>query len=313
MAERRWEPHELALLALGTGTAVALAVRAGPLSAITLQVGLATVLFGAAIALAHGRSGERWQKARLAAAYPFTLWFYSAVRAISPALGLPLRDGALLALDRALFGETPAVAFAQVASSSLTDALSGCYLSYQVYLHAALAWALLGGLEAARRLYRLLFSLFAVGLIGYLLVPAVGPGQAFPILFPAPLQGGALAEANAWVVSHGSSVYDVFPSLHIAITAALLAHDARKVVWRFRAMLPIVVGLAFSTLYLRYHYAVDLFAGGALAAALVAAFRCAELRAIALECPASGLRVQKPMPRPAEPIAREARAPLSMP
>jgi membrane-associated phospholipid phosphatase len=291
MAERRWEPHELALLSLGTGTAVALAVRAGPLSEIALHVALATFIFGAAIALARARSAERWQKARLAAAYPFTLWFYSAVREISPALGLPLRDGALLALDRALFGETPAVALAHVASSSLTNALSGCYLSYQVYLHAALAWALLGGLEAARRLYRLLFSLFAAGLVGYLLVPAVGPGQAFPTLFPAPLQGGALAGANAWVVSHGSSAYDVFPSLHIAITGALLAHDARSVVWRFRAMLPIVLGLALSTLYLRYHYAVDLVAGGALAAALVAAFRRTERQAIALECRATGLRV----------------------
>ena len=59
--------------------------------------------------------------------------------------------------------------------------------------------------------------------------------------------------------------FDVFPSGHTMITTSVLIfafrHD-RKVFW---FLLPVGVGLIFSTVYCRYHYAVDVLAGLALA------------------------------------------------
>jgi membrane-associated phospholipid phosphatase len=92
--------------------------------------------------------------------------------------------------------------------------------------------------------------------------------EDYPEAFSVPLSGGFLTRLNATIVAQGSSVYDVFPSLHVLVTCVLLNHDWRYVRRRFQVMVLPALGLLFSTIYLRYHYAVDLAAGFALFAAL---------------------------------------------
>ena len=60
---------------------------------------------------------------------------------------------------------------------------------------------------------------------------------------------------------------DCFPSLHCAVSSYILFFDRRHRRWRFWLYLVPCVGLWVSTLYLRYHYFVDLVAGFALSAA----------------------------------------------
>jgi membrane-associated phospholipid phosphatase len=64
---------------------------------------------------------------------------------------------------------------------------------------------------------------------------------------------------------------DAFPSLHCAVSAFLLWLEwghARRI---FFVMLAPCVGLWFSTVYLRHHYLVDVFAGFTLTAVTIAA------------------------------------------
>lgn len=197
-------------------------------------------------------------RARIFWLYAFTLAFYTAVEWIVPALGRAPVDGALLAADRALFGETPAARFTP--TPGWTDLLSGCYLSYHLYLHGALIWAAVR-IETAGRLVRPLFLAFALGMAGYLMVPATGPAIAFPERFAIPIEGGWMTTVNQAFISRGTSLYDVFPSLHVLMTLTLLHHDWRWLRRRFWIALGPAVGLTVSTLYLRYHYAVDLLAG----------------------------------------------------
>lgn len=201
------------------------------------------------------------QKVRLASAYVVGLALFSAPKLVVPALGLPVRDGLLLGLDRALWGETPAVGLSAFARPWLTELMSACYLSYHLYFHGALAHALWQPLEKGRRLFEWMFTALPLGIAGYLLVPAVGPLKALPGSFEVPLTGGPITTLNEWVVRNGSAVYDVFPSLHVLMTCVLLEHDRREHPRRFRWMLPVAVGLVVSTVYLRYHYAIDLLAG----------------------------------------------------
>jgi membrane-associated phospholipid phosphatase len=112
-----------------------------------------------------------------------------------------------------------------------------------------------------QRLSACLFTAFAVGYAGYLLVPAVGPASAYPNLFTSPLPRGELGRILMEIVADGSSRYDTFPSLHVLITCMLLAHDWEAFRRRFWIMLGPSVGLFLSTIYLRYHYGVDLLAG----------------------------------------------------
>ncbi len=255
--------YEWVFVALGLGTFLALAAQALG-HTITLEVGGATFLYPALLLWLRRRPSDVAEKARLLVSYCFVLWFYLAVVRIVPALGTAPCDAALYAADAVLFGETPAVGCQAWTTPSLTDLLSACYLSYHVYMTAALLHALWKPAAYSRRFAPYLFAGFTVGLPGYLLVPAIGPAKAFPHLFSVPLSGGFLTQLNAAVVANGSSVYDVFPSLHVLETCCLLAHDWRHQRGRFWLMLLPVVGLVVSTIYLRYHYAVDLLAGGAI-------------------------------------------------
>jgi membrane-associated phospholipid phosphatase len=153
------------------------------------------------------------------------------------------------------------VRIAPYARPWLTELMSACYLSYHLYFHGALAYALLRSVEQARRLFEWMFTVLPAGVAGYLLVPAVGPLRELASSFEGPLLGGPVTALNDWVVQTGSAVYDVFPSLHVLMTCVLLEHDRREHPLRFKLMLPVAVGLIASTVYLRYHYAIDLVAG----------------------------------------------------
>jgi membrane-associated phospholipid phosphatase len=258
--------HE-ACFALFAGVAWArFALDLGPASPDALLY-LALLLGGAALvaagpALATGAGA----KLRLAV-YPAAL--VAAYMNMGPALaraGAPLRDAELFRLDHLLTGTTPSLVLEPLVHPLLTDALSLCYGLFIPYFATSLTWYFFRELPEARRFYAGLIGLYSVGFLGYLLVPARGPYLAFADLFTVPLAGGWLTDANATLVAVGGNKVDVFPSLHCAASAFILAFDRRHSRGRFRLFLVPVVGLWLSTVYLRYHYLVDLLAGFALAA-----------------------------------------------
>lgn len=259
-APRLWA-HERAQGLLAVVLLVLLLLRAGPTHPATLMLmGVVAFQLGGVAAL-RSASSPLLRKLRLASAYPVGLALFSAPKLVVPALGLPVQDGFLLGVDRALLGETPAVLLAAYARPWLTELMSACYFSYHLYFHGALAYALLQPVERGRKLFEWMFTALPAGIAGYLLVPAVGPLKALATGFEAPLTGGPITALNDWVVRHGSATYDVFPSLHVLMTCVLLAHDRREHPLRFKVMLPVAAGLIVSTVYLRYHYAIDLLAG----------------------------------------------------
>ena len=81
-----------------------------------------------------------------------------------------------------------------------------------------------------------------------------------------PLAGWWITKWNAAIVAGGSNGVDVFPSLHCAVSSFLLFFDRRHRPWRFKLYLVPAVGLWLSTIYLRYHYLIDVLCGFALAA-----------------------------------------------
>jgi membrane-associated phospholipid phosphatase len=174
-------------------------------------------------------------------------------------------DAALLALDVRLFGQTPAVLLDRFVSRPITDVLSVAYVSHLILPPLlAFAWYLRN-----RRVFRefLLAVLLSglLGAIGYLLVPAVGPAIAFPHLFRHELQGlffGPISD----VLDKVRVPRDVFPSLHVGVSTVVLYYVARLDRWWLAAFLPLILGNWVSTVYLRFHYLVDVFAGWAVAA-----------------------------------------------
>ncbi|HJT16763.1 MAG TPA: phosphatase PAP2 family protein [Thermoanaerobaculia bacterium] len=186
-------------------------------------------------------------------------------------------DATLLSADRALFGETPSVAMQSWISGGLTSFMSLCYFLHLVFPPVmAFLWY-----RRDVRIFRqfLLAILFcgAIGTIGYLLIPAVGPGVAYPQLYSKTLSG-SLYQPIIDFMDRARAPRDAFPSLHVGISAIVLIFAARYknriVLW---ILAPLIIGNWISTVYLRYHYVVDCVAG-MIAAVLSVLLAIAALR-----------------------------------
>jgi hypothetical protein len=210
---------------------------------------------------------------------PFGGW--SLVRGVSPWLGLvlcyglmkpmvpvlhpKLFDADLRSLDLSLLGKGPSFwERGLFGHPHLTDLFSLCYLG----LFAWLVGLILYHSWLRRALYqRFMLGLILVyvgGFLGYILFPAIGPRFAYPQDW-AWLQGGWIFRtAEGWIDRMGSR-FDVFPSLHGALSGYLVAwqfrHDRRSMVWG----LPLALAIWLSTLFLGFHYFPDLISGGLLA------------------------------------------------
>ena len=269
--DHRWQRHEILLSALGGLTTLVLVFRAGPTATATLSTAVATATFCLVVVATSRHTNESVQKFRFITAFLYVLWFYKAIEIIVPALRNIPHDGALIHIDEQLFGVTPSVTAQAWTSVGLNELMSGCYLTYLVYLYACVIHSWLMPLALTRQFANWIYSVYVVGLAGYMLYPAIGPENAFRELYGPDLQGPVLTPLNRWVVNRGSSVYDAFPSLHVLVTFSLLEFDRQNLRRRFYWMVLPAIGIVVSTIYLRYHYAIDLIVGGSL---FVAARMC---------------------------------------
>lgn len=177
----------------------------------------------------------------------------------------PLYDQLLRSMDTPLIGENLSLRLETHCRPLFTESLSFCYMLFIPYLTLSMLWYFCSALPLLKRFYLGLFSIYGVGFLGYTIVPAAGPYIAMAAEFHAPLTGGIFTRLNAAMVSLGSNHVDVFPSLHCAISSYMLLFDRWYKRWRFRMYAIPCVGLWISTIYLRYHYFVDVIAGFALA------------------------------------------------
>jgi len=247
-----------------------LVAAAGPFTTDALVFFALIVLNVAAIAV-----GMRWPTR---AGWTVRLLYYAVamnvafqqVRTAIPAVHPGKADLALQEIDRHLVGGNLSIALQPWVNPFATELLSLCYLLFFPYLTFSLIWYLCSELALAKKFWVGMFSLYGIGFVGYSLVPAAGPYLAMPAEFSVPLAGWQITQWNDAIVRLGSNGVDVFPSLHCAVSAYILAFDALHRRWRFWIYLVPAIGLWISTIYLRYHYFIDVVAGFALAALALA-------------------------------------------
>ncbi|MBI5051070.1 MAG: phosphatase PAP2 family protein [Nitrospirae bacterium] len=172
-------------------------------------------------------------------------------------------DHLLIRMDYLLFGGHPTVALESFASPLFTEVLQLAYSSYYflpVILGAVLK---ITGKEAAfNRSLFLVILCFYLSYAGYILVPAIGPRYTMNHLQGIELHGIFLRDfIDSALNAIEGTKRDAFPSGHTAVTLVVLylAHRFQKSL--FRVFLPVVVALLISTVYLRYHYVVDVIGG----------------------------------------------------
>lgn len=176
-------------------------------------------------------------------------------------------DAELARLDAAIWHAQPSVWLGPLQLSWLTELLQIAYALFvpSVVLVGALLWA-----RDRRRFrsYAFLITLgFLVSYVGYLLVPARGPRYFLAGMYAEPLRGVWLQDRlRALLDVLESAHYDCMPSGHIEMTA-LAWWAARRISAPMGMLYAVYTAvIAFATIYLRYHYTVDLAAGLAVAA-----------------------------------------------
>lgn len=271
-------PHEWAFNALLLSLALRLVSHAGFGDFHALQF---AACCGGGIAVgawaARRPSPARWRLRLLWYPLMMGLTFYSLPAAIRT-LGVPPADALLARWDLALLGAPATQYFAVIQTPWLTELMVAAYLFFFYYLVFGPAHYCIGDLPRFRACFAGLFTLYALGFLGYTLLPAGGPHEQAGL---PPLPGGRLAHWLLPLVDAGSNQVDVFPSIHAAASLFLLLFDAWYFRARFRLLWLPTAALWLSTVYLRYHYVVDLAAGLALALAALAVARAYERSALA--------------------------------
>ena len=176
-------------------------------------------------------------------------------------------DPRLIQIDFIIFGVHPTLWMEQWIVPWFTDVMSLAYLSYYFIPVVLIAVLYLKDrmMEFDRAMFVLVFGYY-VSFIGYILFPAIGPRYAMTHLYSVPLEGSFITDFVRDILNaleHNKR--DCMPSGHtqIVLIALFLAHRYEK--FLFYLFFPIICALILSTVYLRYHYVIDLFAGGALA------------------------------------------------
>jgi membrane-associated phospholipid phosphatase len=177
------------------------------------------------------------------------------------------RDRELIVLDQRLFGFQASLAIQRFITPRRTAWMEFCYFFHILNIPIVACFVYLR--RARARFREMMSGLMVVsflGLLGYILVPAIGPMYTQHDLYTVPLrQPLSIFNQQLEFMDFARIHRDVFPSMHVAISFLVWLYALRNSRPLFWILSPLILSLWVSTIYLRYHYLVDVVAGLLLA------------------------------------------------
>lgn len=189
-------------------------------------------------------------------------------------------DQLFISIDRMMFGVNPTEWMAQFANPILTEILQVAYFSYYILF-------IVLGVELYRRYtiddfdkaaFLIVYG-FYLSYLGYFALPGVGPrftlhnfsliGLELPGIFLTDYLRAIINAGESIPQSHPNPIEvvqrDVFPSGHTQLTIIVMTLGFRHRLKARWFLLSCGSLLVVATVYLRYHYVIDLIAGALLA------------------------------------------------
>jgi membrane-associated phospholipid phosphatase len=182
-------------------------------------------------------------------------------------------DSALAAIDHRMLGVNPTVWFERLTWPPITEVLQLTYATYY-FLPIILGVVLWRKYKLETFQFWVFVAVFGFYLsyLGYIAVPAIGP-RFLPSITAAqtkPLTGIWLFRyVRETLDSAEGLTRDCFPSGHTEVTLLVLFYAHKFHRRTFWWLLPFGIGIIISTVYLRYHYVIDVVAGALLSIAIV--------------------------------------------
>jgi hypothetical protein len=264
----------LGLLGLSVLVAAARLAPGGHDVAVLLAVQSALLaFFGAAVvALARWEKSPRVQWIRPIVTVTIIFTLYTSLGKLGVAAMPYLADAGLSRADNWLFGFDPSLAIQHYQTPGRVEFFSFIYGAFIPYIYLSLFLGCLGRppLERDQFLTGWVFT-YAISYLGYLFVPAHGPVIYHAADYSVDLgsRGGFFYRMVVQANENTGGLQGVFPSLHVGGSVYLCLFDVRTNRLRGLTYLPMVLLIYVATIFLRYHYIVDLMAGTVIAAGCI--------------------------------------------
>ncbi len=194
-------------------------------------------------------------------------------------------DGFFASLDKALFGYQPTAYLMRAFPYTwVSELFYASYFSYYVMIVGVGLALYFKSKKAFFRYVSVVSFVFYICYLTYIFVPVIG-GRAFwasieglpqaelfnfyPLAFPDSVQAGPFFHIMDFIYVHFEAEGAAFPSSHVAVALCSLYFS-----WIYLPKIRqihsvVVILLCISTVYCRYHYVVDVFAGVVTAVLLV--------------------------------------------
>ena len=197
---------------------------------------------------------------------------YFQLRWILPAVTTRALDASIYGFDMRVFGYEPSVAWDKYVSSTTTEWFAFFYFGYFfILLLHVIPFVLAGKDELSLRHFALgIFIQFCVTHVLYMVVPGWGPYHE--LKFDHELTGGTFWGLVVSSVHAGGALKDIFPSLHTGAPTffAVFSFLHRKEKPFKYTWIPLsfcVSQIIMATMFVRWHYLIDIVAGFSLAVA----------------------------------------------
>lgn len=172
------------------------------------------------------------------------------------------QDAKLLAFDHWLTGVQPTIWLEQFVTPARNEFMQLAYLTYFIYL------LVLGGILYFQKDWEAYWSVMTYSMAGYsigyliaMFFPVQSPWFSLAGSWKAPLLGGPFTATINFIEHYGRVRGAAFPSAHVTGSIAVLWGAWRFRRWLFWVMAPWVFLMCVSTIWGRYHYVADIFAG----------------------------------------------------
>ena len=220
--------------------------------------------------------------------YPMLLYtgFYCETGELNHMLVAGFLDPFFIQVEARVFGLQPSLAFMDwLPCPAVSELFYAAYLSYYVMVAGVGLALFYRNREQFFHYLSVISFLFYVCFLIYIFIPVEGPPIFFreragyqlpanvqPLVapaFPAAVKAGPCCQIMAWIYHTFEAPGAAFPSSHVAVAIGTVCFSfryLRSIRWLH---LVVVVLLCLATIYCRYHYVVDVVAGGLTAAVLI--------------------------------------------
>jgi len=171
-------------------------------------------------------------------------------------------DHIIIKIEGVIYSVEPSLWFDGIASPLLTEYMKFSYFCYYLILPVlGFSLYLKGDRKAFYRLIFTVSTVFYISYISFILFPVQGPRYAFEGQYAHALGGYVFTHLQDLIMSVGSLHGGCMPSSHVAVALTVLLFAFKYRPRLFYFILVIVVSLFVSTVYNRYHYSLDVYAG----------------------------------------------------